>query len=54
MANTKKDKNRNKIGKYDIATKKGGIGSTFEPEFINKVNTYCTLTGINRTDFITE
>lgn len=42
-----------KIGKYNKATEPTSFGR-FEAELVNKVSLYCTNSGINRTDFITN
>lgn len=39
---------------YKIATTKTGIGSTYEPDLVNKLNKYCSLSGINRITFVSD
>ena len=47
-------KKKEKIGKYNKAYTSGSLGSTFKPELINKLSSYCSLIGIDRTKFISE
>jgi len=47
-------KKKEKIGKYNKAYTSGSLGSTFRPELINKLSSYCSLIGIDRTKFISE
>ena len=35
-------------------TKETGIGSTYEPELVNKLNRYCNLSGVNRIKFVSD
>jgi len=35
-------------------TKETGIGSTYEPELVNKLNRYCNLSGENRVKFVSD
>ena len=51
--NTNKKK-KEKIGKYNKAYISGSLGSTFRPELINKLSSYCSLIGIDRTKYISE
>lgn len=39
--------------KEDFTTETG-IGSTYEPELVNKLNRYCNLSGVNRIKFVTD
>lgn len=39
---------------YKKATTKTGIGSTYKPELVNKLNRYCSLAGINRIQFVSD
>ena len=39
---------------YKKATTKTGIGSTYKPELVNKLNKYCSLAGINRIQFVSD
>ena len=47
-------KKKEKIGKYNKAYTSGSLGSTFRPELINSLSSYCSLIGIDRTKFISE
>ena len=51
--NTNKKK-KEKIGKYNKAYTSGSLGSTFKPELINKLSSYCSLIGVDRTTYISE
>ena len=51
--NTNKKK-KEKIGKYNKAYSSGSLGSTFRPELINSLSSYCSLIGIDRTKYISE
>lgn len=39
---------------YKEVSKPSSIGSTFEPDLVNKLNKYCSLTETNRTKFISD
>lgn len=47
-------KKKEKIGKYNKVYSSGSLGSTFRPELINKLSSYCSLIGIDRTKYISE
>ena len=47
-------KKKEKIGKYNKAYTSGSLGSTFKPELINKLSSYCSLIGVDRTKYISE
>lgn len=51
--NTNKKK-KEKIGKYNKAYSPSSLGSTFRPELINKLSSYCSLIGMDRTKYISE
>lgn len=57
MVKTKYNTNRKKkekIGKYNKVYSSGSLGSTFRPELINSLSSYCSLIGIDRTKYISE
>lgn len=47
-------KKKEKIGKYKKVYSSGSLGSTFKPELINKLSSYCSLIGVDRTTYISE
>ena len=51
--NTNKKK-KEKVGKYKKAYSSGSLGSTFKPELINSLSSYCSLIDIDRTKYISE
>lgn len=51
--NTNKKK-KEKIGKYNKVYVPSSLGSTFKPELINKLSSYCSLIGVDRTTYISE
>lgn len=54
MVKTKYNNKKTKIGKYKKAYSSGSLGSTFKPELINSLSSYCSLIGIDRTKYISE
>lgn len=51
--NTNKKK-KEKIGKYKKVYVPSSLGSSYNPELVNKLSSYCSLIGIDRTKFISE
>lgn len=49
--NTNKKK-KEKIGKYKKVYVPSSLGSSYDPELINKLSSYCSLIGIDRTKYI--
>ena len=47
-------KKKEKIGKYNKVYVPSSLGSTFKPELINSLSSYCSLIGIDRTKYISE
>lgn len=47
------DKDKPNINKYVKVTKPTSLGK-IDPDIVNKVNLYCSLTGMKRTEFITN
>lgn len=45
---------KEKIGKYKKVYVPSSLGSTFKPELVNNLSSYCSLIGIDRTKFISE
>ena len=42
------------VKEYKEVTEPSSIGSTYNPELVNKLNKYCSKTGIKRTELVTE
>ena len=47
-------KKKEKIGKYNKAYTSGSLGSTFRPELINSLSSYCELIGVDRTKLVSS
>lgn len=52
--NKKEKEGKEKLGKYNKVEKPSSIGSSYDPDLVNKLSEYSTLTGIKRTELVSK